>query len=476
MKLRFWLLALVLWACSPTTGRVALTPVPFTKGVTFTSNSGTTNWVNVPVSYDSTHSTPTSLLVWLHGCGGRSQYDIEMVSPGGSTQTWVSLAVGGREGACWKDRATDGSKILAAMDDVKSHFNIDPRRVVIGGYSSGGDIGYPMLFANASLFAGGIFENTGPSSEALGLAPKAAWKTNIAQISHTSDTTYPIAGIRSQMGTLKGQGFPVTFLERPGTHWDNDTSSSGTKYDLVTLGLPFMNSGWKTPAPACVYTYSDWDACSTSGRQDRLVSTSTPSPCDGVPEVTRACVYVPPVCTTFAYSAWSACAPEGKQTRLTTTSSPVGCQGGAPVLEQACVYVPPDQDGDGVEDSVDSCPSVAGIKTSDPATNGCLKLVVSTQKTVDWGTGYCRKYWFRNPNPMPMKWLAMQIRLGDGKLRGVGSVWGGIFTNPTATGTILVTPVAWTSPIKPGASIETIGFCADYGPKKTGSSSGGLTY
>lgn len=221
-------------------------PISFSKSTVFTTNSGTTNWVYVPSSYDSTHNTPTRLFVWLHGCGGKAQYDIYMVSPG-TNQSWISLAVGGREGACWSDVSVDGSKILAAIADVKSHFNVDPRRVVLGGYSSGGDIGYPLLFQNAKSFAGGIFENTGPSTTAMTNANSAAWKVNIAQLSHTSDTTYPIASIKSKMTALKNAGFPVNFIEKPGTHWDNDNGTTGTQYDFRTFLLPFLNVDWAVP-------------------------------------------------------------------------------------------------------------------------------------------------------------------------------------------------------------------------------------
>jgi outer membrane protein OmpA-like peptidoglycan-associated protein len=57
---------------------------------------------------------------------------------------------------------------------------------------------------------------------------------------------------------------------------------------------------------------------------------------------------------------------------------------GVPDVDDACPDVkgvatsnpktngcPPDRDGDGIPDAVDACPAVAGIATSDPKTNGC---------------------------------------------------------------------------------------------------------
>lgn len=221
-------------------------PISFTKETVFTVNSGTTNWVFVPSVYDSTHNTPISLFVWLHGCGGKSQYDVEMVSRV-PNQTWISLAVGGREGACWSGVATDGPKVLAAIANIKTHFNVNPRKVYLGGYSSGGDIGYPLAFQNAKLFAGVLFENTGPNSTAMTASQTAAWKLNIAHLHHIGDTTYPITTIRTNLNTLKTRGFPVVLIEKPGTHWDNDNGTTGTTYDLRTFLLPYLNAGWVVP-------------------------------------------------------------------------------------------------------------------------------------------------------------------------------------------------------------------------------------
>ena len=94
------------------------------------------------------HTTPITLFVWMHGCGGQGAGDIYTVAPGGD-QSYIAIALGGREGACW-DLNTDTAKVLAAIANVKTHFNINPRRVILGGYSSGGDLAYRTAFYNAN--------------------------------------------------------------------------------------------------------------------------------------------------------------------------------------------------------------------------------------------------------------------------------------------------------------------------------------
>jgi endoglucanase len=212
-------------------------PVSFSKGVSFKLNN---YWIFVPTTYDSSHNTPIKLFAWLHGCGGQSQYDVSMVSPGG-TQNWIAIAPDGREGACWSDVSVDGAAIMAAIADVKTHFRIDPAQVYLGGYSSGGDIGYPLLFQNPGIFAGGLFENTAPNAQALTLSASVSKKMPITHLAHLSDGTYPIAAARANAATLRTNGFPVTLIEKAGTHYDADGGAYGTSYDLRTFLLPYLN-------------------------------------------------------------------------------------------------------------------------------------------------------------------------------------------------------------------------------------------
>lgn len=62
-----------------------------------------------------------------------------------------------------------------------------------------------------------------------------------------SDPTYPIAAVRAETDAVKAAGFPLTRIERDGTHWDPDTSTSGTNHDLLTYLLPYLDAGWTAP-------------------------------------------------------------------------------------------------------------------------------------------------------------------------------------------------------------------------------------
>jgi hypothetical protein len=221
-------------------------PVAFTKETHFTLGTSQGRYrIVVPQSYDSSHNTPSTLFVWAHGCGGDADGDLYTITPG-DDRSYIAISLLGRDGGCWSPD-TDSAKVLAAIADVKTHFNVDPRRVILGGYSSGGDLAYRTAFYNSRLFAGLIVQNTSPfrdtgSSQAASLAA-ATFKFPVVHLAQTGDDTYQIATVRRETDAMKAAGFDVTRIERPGGHYNNNTDTY-----LQTLGLPHINDGWQAPA------------------------------------------------------------------------------------------------------------------------------------------------------------------------------------------------------------------------------------
>jgi predicted esterase len=224
----------------------------------------------VPASYDTSNQTPATLVVWLHGCGGEARYDVSDVSTGVSaSRKYIAIAPSGPEGVdnangaldCWSPDS-DVAKVMADIAQAETQFNINRRRVIIAGYSSGGDLGYRTIFYNAKTFAGILAMNTDPfrdtgSSEQQSLAA-AAWKFNIVHIAHDNDDTYPVAEVVPHLNDLKAAGYPVDYTSRPGHHYDADTcppggppnpACRGTTYDLQHYLLPHVDAdGWLAPA------------------------------------------------------------------------------------------------------------------------------------------------------------------------------------------------------------------------------------
>ena len=123
--------------------------------------------------------------------------------------------------------------------------------MVLGGYSSGGDLAYRLAFYHSLMVSGVLAENTSPfrdtGSTATQSLAAAQWKFNVVHLAHTEDEVYPIDGVRNEIATMQQAGFPVQLIERPGTHYDNSTATSGTDYDLQTYLLPHLGDGWRSP-------------------------------------------------------------------------------------------------------------------------------------------------------------------------------------------------------------------------------------
>ncbi len=250
------LTALATLAWSLTCGAASYLPVTYDANGFFHLNSGQSAYVGYkPNTYSPTN--PITLLVWMHGCGGDSEGDMWMISPPSTrqTQSYIAISIGGRDGDCWSVN-TDTPKVLAAIADISRYFNINPRKIYLAGYSSGGDMTYRVGFQNTAMFAGLLVENSDPFRDTgatqASLLGSASWKINIAHLAHLSDTTYPIATVRASVATLVSNGFPVTKIERPGTHYDADSGTTGTTYDCIHYLLPFLEGGWESPVPILV--------------------------------------------------------------------------------------------------------------------------------------------------------------------------------------------------------------------------------
>jgi hypothetical protein len=228
----------------------------------FHAGGGAEYWGFIPRSYDATNQTPMTLFVWLHGCGGEAEGDSWVVDPGaeeGVPQDWITLSLGGRDGGCWNPLAATEPLVMAALADFETHFNVNRRRVILGGYSSGGDLAYRTGFRHSATFAGLLIENSSPfrdteSTEAESLAA-ATTKLHIVHLAHLQDETYGIEGVRAETNAVKAAGFPLERIEVRGEHW-NDPGDvveghavPGTDADLRTYLLPHIDDGWLAPAP-----------------------------------------------------------------------------------------------------------------------------------------------------------------------------------------------------------------------------------
>lgn len=161
----------------------------------------------------------------MHGCGDNALNFAKWAMNPWDTrakQQHIGISVSGETGnnKCWS-KGADDDKVLAAVDDLAKCFWVDRSKVVVAGYSSGGELAYRVGMKHADKLAGILIENSSISSAGdtpSSLLANAAWKINIAHSAHTGDTVFPIATVKADWSTIRNAGFPLKTQELAGTH------------------------------------------------------------------------------------------------------------------------------------------------------------------------------------------------------------------------------------------------------------------
>ena len=224
-------------------------PIPYTPGTVFPVDAAPLDYsLHVPTTYVPHHQTPTGLLVFLSGCGWTGQDFGELLqskAPGLATKNYIVMTPDLMEGEpCW-DTGTDPSRVMAAIADVKTHFNIAPRKVVIGGYSSGGFAAGATAFSNITQFAGVVtlcapaYTGSVAQAEAIG---DAGWRVNVVMRGHANDNTVNISALQVSRDRLLEAGFPLDYTEVAGL------DHGYVDEDFVYL-FGKISSAWTAPAP-----------------------------------------------------------------------------------------------------------------------------------------------------------------------------------------------------------------------------------
>jgi predicted esterase len=180
----------------------------------------------VPASYSP--STPMRVVVGMHGCGDNAaNFATWGVNPwaGRSAQQHIGISVGGETGnnKCW-NIGGDDDKVMAAVDDLAKCYWLDRSKIVVAGFSSGGELGYRVGLMKSSEFAGILIENSAlyaAGSTPTNLLAGATWKIPIAHRAHTNDSVFALAKVKADWQTIRDASFPLLTSEVAGTHDGN---------------------------------------------------------------------------------------------------------------------------------------------------------------------------------------------------------------------------------------------------------------
>jgi len=170
--------------------------------------------------------TKAPLIVMLHGSG---RTGVTLVEKWKDLAKKEGIIIAGPDSTNTREWATpiDGPDYLYELvEQLKSKYPINPRRVYLFGHSAGASFSIQMslmeseYFAAAAVHAGAL---GGDGAQLLSLAKR---KIPISIQVGDSDQYFPLKAVRYTRDMLKDEGFPVELIEIPNhDHWYYDQSS-----------------------------------------------------------------------------------------------------------------------------------------------------------------------------------------------------------------------------------------------------------
>ena len=183
------------------------------------NNKKRTYYLLVPASI----SAPAPLIVLLHGSNRNGE---------SLTDKWKDLAIkegfvivapdSGGEG--WSSPRDGPQFLLELVEELKSKYPINPKRIYLFGHSAGAVFALVMSMYESEFFAAtAIHAGAFRSREELQTINSATRKIPIAIWVGTRDQFFPLTDVRATRDAFQAKGFPIEVTEMSGhDHWYYD--------------------------------------------------------------------------------------------------------------------------------------------------------------------------------------------------------------------------------------------------------------
>ncbi len=170
---------------------------PNKTGTTQRTAAGNPYVAFVPSTYDPL--VASTLVVGLHGAGDTAGNFLAVLWQANAQQRgFIVIAPEGTAplspGYTWN--TSDDTLILAAIDDVQKCYTIDPKRIIIHGFSAGGIMSYWIGLGHANVFSSVTINSADlGSAEAIngGSLLPSPWLIPVSHTHGTQDQNFPIA-------------------------------------------------------------------------------------------------------------------------------------------------------------------------------------------------------------------------------------------------------------------------------------------
>jgi polyhydroxybutyrate depolymerase len=231
--------------------------------------------IHIPKNYDRAEAQP--LVVALHGAFSTAEEMEEetglseladkegflVLYPNGITlfgwlQHWNAGHCCGR---AMKDRVDDLGFVSMVIDEVREHFNVDPSRIYMVGYSNGGMLAYlfaaqkPETLAAVAVIAATIGSRPSPSEPEVRIPPARA-PVPVMAVHGREDDSVPYEG-----GSLRNDGHLYVSVKESTEFWleANHVSPAPQREEMMAGRV--VKDRWGAPGSdqeVILYTLEGW--------------------------------------------------------------------------------------------------------------------------------------------------------------------------------------------------------------------------
>jgi predicted esterase len=218
MKLHIPLTLLVLMLCFSS----AVAKDDITKELMTSGGKTRVYYLYVP----STIKGPSPLIIMLHGSNRTGVTLVEKWKDYAKKEGFIIAGPDATNLVGWRSPLDGPDFLHDLVEELKSKYPVNPRRVYLFGHSAGAVFAIQMSLMESQYFAATAIHAGALLKDDLGLMDLAKRKIPISIQVGDSDEFFPVKIVRETRDALKGKGFPVDLIEIENhDHWYYDKAA-----------------------------------------------------------------------------------------------------------------------------------------------------------------------------------------------------------------------------------------------------------
>jgi poly(3-hydroxybutyrate) depolymerase len=187
------------------------------KGALKAANGERSYYLLVPDKLDN--SKPVPLVVLLHGSGRNGQSLVDRWKDLALKEGFIVVGPNSLNAADWQIPADGPDFIYELVEDLKTKFAIDPRRIYVFGHSGGAIQALHLALYESEYFAAVVAHAGVIDPRMMPFIERATRKIPISIFVGTNDQFFPLKDVRATRDALNKGGFNAQLTEIKGhTH------------------------------------------------------------------------------------------------------------------------------------------------------------------------------------------------------------------------------------------------------------------